>query len=397
VGIIDRALGTARRLLGAEVKPGAVALTLVAAWWMTVLSMVSTLAAREATSVYFGDFGRFYYSATQALHGQPMYRPVPPSYRASGYELRQRTDLNPPHAHLIFLPLAKLPIRAAWWIWQVAGLLAIGWTCRVVARELDLRLSVPYAGAVTLALGTNMGMASWWVNGQVTAALSLPLTLAWISARRGRWIASGAWLGRARSVKPILGLLAQYLFWRREWRAVAVAAGMSALAFGSGLVAFGVDSHFDWIADLGRVTWFAENTNASYWGAVARIASPPDGILIVLGCALIAGSAALAIQSRRTDVDAHWVIVLVAALLMSPLGWLYYTPWLLPPLTAMVHDGSPATRVKVMTAAAPLWIPWSFVSGTVYTAALCALAGAVVFGSEPCIDLYGDRTEADAR
>src|SRR5262249_23272092 len=108
-------------------------------------------------------------------------------------------------------------------------------------------------------------------TGQLTLLLLLPVTLAWIEARRGRWIRSGLYLGACLSVKPFLLLVLAYYLCRRRWAAVGAAIGASAVCFAVGLVVFGVRNHEMWLRGLGAVEgWGWLPMNASLQGMLLR-------------------------------------------------------------------------------------------------------------------------------
>src|SRR5262249_34860404 len=113
--------------------------------------------------------------------------------------------------------------------------------------------------------------------------------------------------------------------------------------------------------------------NASWPGLAARLfsvdISQPDPVytpLVVapqiasavsLGGALaIAVVSAWAIQ-RQKSRDAHWAILFASMLLMSPLGWMYYIPLLIPPLAATIP--SLQRLLPILVAGAMLWVPSS--------------------------------------
>ncbi len=61
-------------------------------------------------------------------------------------------------------------------------------------------------------------------------------------------------------------------------------------------------------------------------------------------------------RSRNRDV--HWAILAAAMLLMSPLGWMYYIPLLIPTFAAVIPSRRHVSARSVI-AAAILWVPSS--------------------------------------
>jgi alpha-1,2-mannosyltransferase len=186
------------------------------------------------------------------------------------------------------------------------------------------------------------------LNGQVSWLLMVPLTLAWIAARRNRWGAAGALLGVTMTIKLFLLVFVPYLVMTRRWRALMAAAGTAAATLLIGLAVFGLDAYQSWTRMLGTVGWNFLALNGSVLGLLTRSFSPnqtyasfASGASLVrpvwLVAAAVIGTITF-IATRRTDspeqVDRGFATVLIAALLMSPLGWLYYVCLGLGPLVA---------------------------------------------------------------
>src|SRR5262249_52442499 len=80
---------------------------------------------------------------------------------------------------------------------------------------------------------------------------------------------------------------------------------------------------------------------------------PGPGGAAPRGSRAVAGRGAVlvapAVAARNGDVDRAWVLGLLASLLASPLGWLYYLPFVAGPLLAMARRGDLSPRA---------WIAW---------------------------------------
>jgi hypothetical protein len=119
---------------------------------------------------------------------------------------------------------------------------------------------------------------------------------------------------------------------------------------------FGVPAHWAWLSTLSSIDWVAEEANASLLGFFTRILSgpsiyctltplvvAPDLIhpLWIFSILLIAGLTFVASRSGSRDagdIDRDFALLLLAALLLSPLGWTYYL-WLpLGPLVALLYN-----------------------------------------------------------
>jgi hypothetical protein len=72
-----------------------------------------------ARRLHMNDFGKFYYAARLFLDGPNMYEPSPATFIPVGPKaVHVFLNLNPPHFHLLVLPLSVLPVETAGVIWQ---------------------------------------------------------------------------------------------------------------------------------------------------------------------------------------------------------------------------------------------------------------------------------------
>ena len=94
-----------------------------------------------------------------------------------GSSWRQLLDLNPPHFHLLVLPLAKLSLETSARVWLIANALAALASTILIVRELQLRIARPCwlpltcLGLASVATGANC------LSAQCTGLLMLPMTL----------------------------------------------------------------------------------------------------------------------------------------------------------------------------------------------------------------------------
>jgi hypothetical protein len=363
------------------------------------------------------DFGKLHASARAYLAGRDMYDLGPatlsPVRGMSGDILHyiQFLNLNPPHFHLILLPLAPLTGRWALIAWGMISLVCLGLSLRLIARESDVVLTPWRCRLAALALLSFAGLGAVAVTGQVSFILLLPMTLAWIRARRGRWPEAGVYLGLAISVKPFLGLFLPYLVLRRRFDALGTALGAAAAAFLVGLGVFGWDAHRSWIAGLSSVSWEWVAMNASVLGFLKRVLAPsayyeplldaPSLIapawLLLSGAIGVVTLAVAATDSDDQAVDRSFSLLLFAALLISPLGWTYYWWLALGPMVLVVASWRQGTaqpggwRRRLLLVAVPglVWplpatvafqpSPWATaLTGSAYFWATLALWAALV-------------------
>ncbi|HKI34971.1 MAG TPA: glycosyltransferase 87 family protein [Gemmataceae bacterium] len=312
------------------------------------------------------DFGRMLASASLFLEGKDMYAATPATaaWLEEDYSIALY-NMNPPHFHLLLLPLALLSdLDEAFVLWWVLGGVCLLQCSRWILAETGLKLTADLRRSALLMLLAFCGTAAMLFTGQLTFLLLVPVTLMWRSARRGHWGRSGAWLGLALSVKPFLAVLLAYFLWRRRWRAAASCLVACAFCFAVGLLVFGGDNHVSWRGRLAiSEGWAWLPMNASLMGMLTRLftesvwytplAILPTGLVWLLWVGIGGALAVLTLAATgRGDtpagVDQDFCLVLLASVLFCPLGWVYYLWLALPPLVALLARGwaDPARRPR---------------------------------------------------
>lgn len=410
--ISDRSL---RRMLGSDKRVafwGDLVRAIAAAFLIIVVAACliyyTALAKLMFTALHMNDFGKFYYSTRAFLAHGDMYAPSPATeIPVTETETRQFANMNPPHFHLLLLPVATMPPLAALIVWTVVSAAALGWSLHVIARELGLRRT--WTGLVwTLFAVIVVGATGIIVvTGQVTFLLMLPLTLAWARARKGRWSSAGIWLGLLAGVKPFLGLFGVYLLLKGRYRAALFMIGSASAFVAVGVLVFGVANYQNWLRALSGVNWTWAVMNASIEGLLSRsFANPfttsfiyaPEVVKpltwgISLAVLMVSGIVLLRDKSDRR-IDRAFALLLIVALLVSPLGWIYYIWLAAAPLWALyvsrTAGRSRARNVLLVIAAigilSPLFVTfpwrshrwWSITIGSVYTWTMLALWGAII-------------------
>ena len=309
-------------------------------WWQLVAHFVLVRATHL-------DFGRFYFAVKLWLQGGSLY-----GHSFSTW-LQLQTDgvhlwnLNPPHVSLVILPLTALSLEQAFVAWTALNILAVAlavqWTLDALSIQFRCVPARVRWGWFALAIGCAPTLA-WLGTGQLTGLLTLIVTGAWIAARQDRWTHAGIWLGIAIISKPFLAPLGALLLVRRQWRGSLYSAisGLTCLAIG--VAVFGWSEHVAWLRVLRDVQWPWLPINSSLTAPLARVAYVLGGHVVTapgvivatqIGSALGIGLVIFSLgAARRTDLDQAWLLVTIACLLASPLGWLYYWWLAIPPMIA---------------------------------------------------------------
>jgi hypothetical protein len=305
------------------------------------------------------DFTVFLESARWLRQGADLYQP--PLRPGPGY------NLNPPAAVLLFVPFSFLPDRLALYLWTALAMAAYVLAAYWIAREVMPGRLVSIAGAIFLSQPAIMSL----LLGQIGALMMLLVTAAWIADRRDRPLLAGVLLGIAIGAKPFLLVFAAYAVWRRSLAlAAGLAAGIAAMV-ALGLMAAGVAGFQSWRGAIGQITWSAHVANASLLALLTRTLSTTPAILRATpvasrpelvqplwwtSIALVCAATAAALLWTRNR-DKAWAILLIASLLVSPLGWVYYATMFVGPLLAVARTASRRAQVLIAAGCACLNIP----------------------------------------
>jgi alpha-1,2-mannosyltransferase len=321
---------------------------------MSTFVAVATIAGRAPN-----DFTVFLESARWLRQGADLYqRPLRPG---PGY------NLNPPAAVLLFVPFSFLPDSVALYLWTGLAIGAYVLAAYWIAREVMPGRTVSIAGAIFVSQPVIMSL----LLGQIGALMMLLLTAAWITDRQERPLMAGTLLGIAIGAKPFLLVVAAYALWRRS---AAFAAGLAAGTAGMvtlGLAATGVAGFRSWLGAIEQITWSAHVANASLLALLTRtlsvtpeilhatpVAVRPDLVLPLWWASVaIVCVTTTVILLRTRNRDQAWAIVLIASLLVSPLGWVYYATMFVGPLVAVAMKAPRPGQVVIAAGWACLNVP----------------------------------------
>ncbi len=328
--------------------------------FMVLLWAVLDLAVTYLYIIPDNDFGKFYFSTLAFWQHENMYgwnavttHTLSGQYSLTGEDLPiDFLNMNPPHFHFLLLPLISLSPANAYLVWMAVGLLFLGISCQLTLRKLQAN-KIPWSQQ--LAWITLFGCSATPIIfrlGQVTWLLLVPVTLMWLSARQKKWIACGLFLGLLCALKLFFLLFFPYFLLKRNITVLSVATLTILAVFGLGLAIFGLENYSHWIASLGQSdTWAWMEVNASLWGFMRRsfatnplllslsdiTVEPLKLVWLFLAGSLVVLSVGVAgFDNSEQKVDRAFVLLLVSAILYCPLGWNYYIPMPLRPLTALM-------------------------------------------------------------
>jgi len=323
------------------------------------------------------DFGKFYYSTRAFLGGTDMYGTSPATFiPVGGGRLMHFWNLNPPHFHLLLLPIAPLPRLVAFGIWGLASAAALAAAWKIISTELPAVRSIDAPVLAVLFLVFSATVTTL-VTGQLSWLLMLPMTIAWRNARQGYWTRAGLWLGLCASVKPFLLVFGPYLLFTRRIRATVAMGVVFTAAFAVGLAVFGVEAHRSWLRVVGEMSWPTVWMNGSLLALVHRLGgSTTIWLILLVPLALLTFGLPL-LDRTAGSVDRAFAILILGALAMSPLGWVYYLWVPVGPLIAILAQRErwhrfflwPALPGLVLPEVTSFWSNWwlMITLGSAYT------------------------------
>ena len=332
----------------------ALAWALIVIVWISFAQVYLRMIRLTLADPSSSDFTIFYFTARMVSDGLPMYGDSPARYGVK-WAADHLGNLNPPHFQLLIVPLASLTYGQALLAWVATSFVCVTAAVRIILHELQVRFTWERFflwGALTIAAAPFTTVA---VTSEMTFVLMLPFALLWRAWRRGWWSEVGLWLGVCASLKLFFLLLVPWLIWRRRWTALGAAAATSAALVALGSIAFGLHTYALWLHSLGKVGWWWMAMNASWHGFVSRVFQAGGAMVPVVSAPAlvrplgIAGTGAIvavtfwavARLGERTvrDREHALLILLVAAILVSPLGWVYYLPLAYGPILGWLGAG----------------------------------------------------------
>jgi glycosyl transferase family 87 len=328
------------------------------------------------------DYGMFDHGARQLRAGESIYSAAP---HQPVYDVARALNLNPPHFHLVLLPLTLLSPEQAFAAWMVISAIALIWSLALIRRTFRLGVW----GTATLVAGCVLSpaMHTTLLTGQIGLVLLVPATLAFLHSRAGRETTAAIWLGVLASIKPFFLLFALDFAVRKRWRPLTAMVATGAAIVAAGLILLGPDSYVQWMTQLVQVNWAEHFVNASLLGAIERtfaatlwgqhpIVDAPGSVrpLWLIASCVVGLSTMLALRVTRSP-DWRFVMTTSAMLLISPLGWVYYLWFLLPALTGILIDTSKLPKhalllvwLGLLAILTPTPLPWHALRSTLGTA-----------------------------
>ena len=145
---------------------GLVGLAFLVAIPATTPNLVQTMLR-----IQMNDFGKFYYSARYFFEGRDLYASSPATLiLASALDGRQLGNMNPPHFHLLVLPISLWGPHVALAGWTIASIISLALAVRTLVETLGWSRLTPWRlGFILLSVLRRMGRnGSLIVTGQLS-------------------------------------------------------------------------------------------------------------------------------------------------------------------------------------------------------------------------------------
>lgn len=306
------------------------------------------------------DFGKFYESANLYCQGKNIYTRLYYKFN-NKYQYSRKIgvpgNLNAPFFTVLTLPLGLVDYSLALYIWSTLSILAGLASAWLLAKIVMQYHSPPLDNLGSLSVFIGVIIFGYFpsfsniIYGQLGLLLLLFFVAAWKCAREQKDHHAGILLGIIFSIKVFVGLFLIFFLLRRQWRICSWFMGTFIVCNLIAWSFFGLDTYLEYYKTLHFIKWYASSWNASIFGILARLFGANEGnvplweapwltpLLHKVGSFILLiglGRLAKPVSTQKVynpttlrDFDIGFCYTLVAMLLISPLGWLYYFPILL--------------------------------------------------------------------
>jgi hypothetical protein len=326
---------------------------------LLVYSMVVT---ETITHQLKNDFFLFHHAAYNFWQDQSVYKPIAAEieHAASLQKILHQNpntavhsaNLTPPTFILLTLPLGLLKESVALIIWTIISLAINCCNVFLLYRIFFKAYCKPiiYWALLGIYCASIPAIAS--VNlGQLSPYLLLSILWIWQWSKKDHDIKTGLLLGLLLSIKYFFGLFALFFLMQKRIRLIAAAIASFALMNSLAYLVIGKSAFVQYQQNLSHIYWYINNWNASLFGFLSRFDAHITNLYFIparwVSVTYYCGCAALLfiqIQlcrkplGRAYDFDFAFCYVLIASILMSPLGWLYYLVIMIIPILFIVQN-----------------------------------------------------------
>lgn len=251
-------------------------------------------------------------------------------------------SVYPPLVFIVLSPLSALPFDLAFGAWQVLLFTAAA-AVLVVLGVRDWRCYAVWLTSLPVIAGI--------VFGNATIIVILLVAIAWRFRNRS-WVISVA-LSAAIAIKLVAAPLVLWLLMTRRYVAALLTIVVAPLLILVPWLAIGSDGLVDYPRTLTRLAESHGQNGVLVHAFVRQLDfSRTTALAAAAACAFVCFAVA---WRRRHDDTACFALSAFAALLLTPIAWIYYPGLLIVPLAARSPRYS---RAWLLVAA--LWVSWAY-------------------------------------
>jgi hypothetical protein len=331
----------------------------LAALSLLLILLVITFYLYRATIAghFYGnsDFFGFYQSVRFYFSGQNLYSPtlISQYLTSSSVWISADGNLNPPFFTLLLLPFYFLNYADALKTWTMISLflalLSVFLALRPFPRWHKNTLLIMLGFLIYLQTSVTLAF------GQVTHYLLILITAAWLLGREKKDISAGILIGMACAIKFFCGLFLIYFLCIKRFKLFLSSVMTALFCFGLSLLVFGAKNYLSYQAVLKKIAWYASSWNVSFLGFFSRLFSFSEKNQSLYSLPWLTKSLTLGLSAflviylvlawrtltdKKEPFDRGFGLVIIAMILLSPLGWTYYFGLFLIPYLILVHQSN---------------------------------------------------------
>ncbi|WP_058492736.1 glycosyltransferase family 87 protein [Legionella worsleiensis] len=293
------------------------------------------------------DFSTFYSSLQALSHGNNPYASLTADYLAVPRTLPH--NLCPPFFLILTYPLGLMSYHPALLCWLlvsfISGLIGARISFSMVLNQKSLS---QYGFLLTLfylmLFSTIMNLAI----GQIGSLLFLFVMAGYHFYLKKHYYWAGIFWATIISIKLFPGLLFFYALAERRFKLILIMLGSCLCFWAIPFILYGAQLYLDYFNVMTQVSWYADSWNASIYGFLFRLFTfsyyvPNEmrqqiNLIYLFVFPLVLGIYYWLLKSSPPKNSIHLInhyrfcLTLVFMLLLSPLGWIYYSSLLILPL-----------------------------------------------------------------
>ncbi|MDX2029517.1 MAG: glycosyltransferase family 87 protein [Blastocatellia bacterium] len=300
------------------------------------------------------------YLMARAIHdGRNPYQPMPELARAylNLTEFTEYEHMTPhtPLMGLLLSPLGLFGYRTAAFLWACIEFMCLLGALALLGRWWDGGRSLSRIALLAgFAIGWLPVFDDLW-SGQIGLLILLLFTGAWLALREGNDVRGGALLGGLFALKLMAWPLLFFLLLRGRWRAIAAAGAVVLLAHLAAAIVMGVEPIAECylragpqVAKLYRThtmnlsAWTWSQRLFGDWGwalhTTPLLRSPSLAANLAPLAPLLVAALALFAAWRARRFDTAFSVLLLAGIVLNPVGWQHYFALALLPIAIIARN-----------------------------------------------------------